>query len=98
MRNKPTGSSQKNMPGLRLVGREENGSVSTPFGPVKAGLTTTHRTQLQQLSELLNSLEKDLTILESKFCEVYATCMYVSNRLAKLLPIITDITTTDVVK
>jgi hypothetical protein len=84
------------MPGLRLVGEEENGPVSTNFGPVRAGLTTTHRTQLQQLSELLNSLESDLIILQSKLCEAYATCMYVSARLAKLSPIITDTTITDI--
>jgi hypothetical protein len=36
---------QSNMRGLRLVGEEESGSVSTTFGPVRAGLTTTHRTQ-----------------------------------------------------
>ena len=47
---------QSNTRGLRLVGEEENGSASTIFGPVKAGLTTTPRTQSQALSELLNSL------------------------------------------
>ena len=96
MKSKLTERELKNMPGLRLVGEEENGSVSTHFGPVKAGLTTSHKTQLQQLSELLNSLERDLTILQSKLCEAYATCMYVSARLAKLSPIITDSTITDV--
>ena len=88
--------SQKNMLGLRLVGEEENGNAFSLYGPKKAGLITTHRTQLQQLSELLNSLESDLMILQSKLCEAYATCMYVSARLAKLSPIITDTTITDV--
>ena len=96
MRNKPIESSPKSMRGLRLVGEGESGSVSTPFGPVRAGLTTTQRTQLVQLEELLKCLESDLTTLQSKLCEAYATCMYVSTRLAKLSPIITDTTITDV--
>jgi resuscitation-promoting factor RpfB len=44
---------QSDTPGLRLVGEEESGSVLSPYGPVKAGLTTSHRTQLAQLSVLL---------------------------------------------
>ena len=95
MKSKITERDLKNMPGLRLVGEEESGFVSTNFGPVKAGLTTTHRTQLLALSESLNSLEKEIEILQSKLCEAYATCMYVSTRLAKLSPIIIDTTITD---
>jgi len=52
---------------LRLVlgGKEESGNVYSPFGPVRAGLTTTRKTQDRQLSELLNYLERktqDLSI------------------------------------
>ena len=83
------------MRGLHLVGGEGNGPASTPYGPVKVGLTTTHRTQLLLLSELLNSLEKDLEILQSKLCEAYATSMYVMGRLAVLSPIIKEKDTTD---
>jgi hypothetical protein len=36
---------QSDTPGLRLVGEGESGSVLSPYGPVKAGLTTSHRTQ-----------------------------------------------------
>jgi hypothetical protein len=36
---------RSNTRGLRLVGEGESGLVSTPYGPVKAGLTTTHKTQ-----------------------------------------------------
>lgn len=96
MKSKITERELKNMPGLRLVGEEESGFVSTNFGPVKAGLTTSHKTQLAQLEASLRCLERDLTILQSKLCEAYATCMYVSARLAKLSPIITDSTITDV--
>ena len=90
--------SPKNMPGLRLVGEDESGSVSTTFGPVRAGLTTTHRTQQAQLSELLSSLEREVENLRSKYCEAYVTLIDVMERLAKLSlstinEIITDETT-----
>ena len=63
---------QSNMRGLRLVGEGESGSASTIFGPVKAGLTTTHKTQSQALSELLRYLEKRIEILEYRYSEVCA--------------------------
>ncbi len=75
---------QSNTRGLRLVGEEENGSASTIFGPVKAGLTTTHKTQSQALSELLNSLEREVESLHSKYCEAYVTLTSVMEHLARL--------------
>jgi hypothetical protein len=75
---------QSDTPGLRLVGEGESGSVLSPYGPVKAGLTTSHRTQLAQLSELLNSLEREVEILHSKYCEAYVILIDVMERLAKL--------------
>ena len=51
---------------LRLVraGEEKSGPALSPYGPVRAGLTTTQRTKEDQaLTELLNSLES--TILEA---------------------------------
>lgn len=60
-------------------GKGESESASSPFGPVRAGLTTTpnlstiRADQDQQLSELLNTLEKQVEILQHKFYEVYAT-------------------------
>ena len=75
---------QSNTPGLRLVGEEESGSVLSPYGPVKAGLTTSHRTQLAQLSVLLSSLEREVEILHSKYCEAYVILIDVMERLAKL--------------
>jgi hypothetical protein len=63
---------QSDTPGLRLVGEEESGSVLSPYGPMKAGLTTSHSNQqLAQLSVLLNSLEREVEILHSKYCEAY---------------------------
>ena len=71
MRRTITRSSQKTT--LRLVsgGKEESGSAYSPFGPVRAGLTTTPRTNEDQvLTELLNSLEKEIAELSIKSCEV----------------------------
>ena len=87
--------SPKNMPGLRLVGEAENGSASTIFGPVKAGLTTTHKTQSQALSELLNSLEREVESLHSKYCEAYVTLTSVMEHLVKLSAIIINETIID---
>ena len=58
---------------LRLVsgGKEESGSASSPFGPVKAGLITMQSTNKDQvLTELLNSLEREIADLSIKSCEV----------------------------
>ena len=89
---------QSNTRGLRLVGEEESGSALSPYGPMRAGLTTSHRTQLLVLSELLNSLEREVEILHSKYCEAYVILIDVMERLAKLSlstinEIITDETT-----
>ena len=86
---------QSNMRGLRLVGEDESGPVLSPYGPVKAGLTTTHRTQNQALSELLNCLEREVESLNSKYCEAYVTLMLVMDHLARLSAIITEPRTTD---
>ena len=58
---------------LRLVlgGKEESGSALSPFGPVRAGLITTQRTNEDQvLTELLNSLEREIAELSIRSCEV----------------------------
>ena len=58
---------------LRLVsgGKEKSGSAYSPFGPVRAGLTTMQRTNEDQvLTELLNSLERKIVELNSKSYEV----------------------------
>ena len=87
--------SPKNMPGLRLVGEDENGRASSNYGPVRAGLTTTHRTQQVQLSELLSSLEKEVENLNSKYCEAYVTLLDVMTRLAKLTALLLPTNTTE---
>jgi len=62
---------------------------------MKAGLTTTHRTQLLVLSELLNSLEKEVEILHSKYCEAYVILIDVMERLARLT---SSLLPTDIIK
>jgi predicted house-cleaning noncanonical NTP pyrophosphatase (MazG superfamily) len=61
---------------------------------MRAGLTTSHRTQLLVLSELLNSLEREVEILHSKYCEAYVILIDVMERLARLTSSLspTDIT------
>jgi hypothetical protein len=86
---------QSDTPGLRLVGEGESGSVLSPYGPMKAGLTTSHRTQLLVLSELLNSLEKEVEILHSKYCEAYVILIDVMERLARLTDSPSKINTTE---
>ena len=86
---------QSNTPGLRLVGEDESGSALSPYGPMRAGLTTSHRTQLLVLSELLNSLEKEVEILHSKYCEAYVILIDVMERLAKLT---SSLSPTDIIK
>jgi len=61
---------------LRLVsgGKEESGSAYSPFGPVRAGLTTMQRTNEDQvLTELLSSLERKITDLNIKSYEALNT-------------------------
>jgi hypothetical protein len=86
---------QSDTPGLRLVGEGESGSVLSPYGPMRAGLTTSHRTQLAQLSELLNSLEREVEILHSKYCEAYVILIDVMERLARLTDSPSKINTTE---
>ena len=58
---------------LRLVstGEGESGSALSPFGPVRAGLITTQRTNKEvPLTVLLNSLERQITEANIKSLEV----------------------------
>lgn len=74
-----TRSSQHVTLTLLSGGKGESESASSPFGPVKAGLTTlqdhsiARASQDQQLSELLNTLERQVEILLLKSCEVLDT-------------------------
>jgi hypothetical protein len=47
--------------------------ASSPYGPVRAGLTTSQITQDQRLTELLNSLEREVETLNFKSFTVYDT-------------------------
>ena len=87
--------SQKSMRGLRLVGEEENGNAFSLYGPVKAGLTTTHRTQQVQLSASLKELERRVDDLHSRYCQAYVTLIDVTERLAKLSASIINVDTID---
>ena len=88
-------------PTLKLVGGGEipNGLASSPFGPKRAGLTTSRPTNKEvQLSELLNDLEKEAQILESRFLEACVTFTIATNRLVELGLFGIKINTTDVVE
>ena len=47
--------------------------ASSPYGPVRVGLTTLQITQDQRLTELLNSLEREVENLNYKSFTVYDT-------------------------
>jgi hypothetical protein len=66
VRNEITSGSQENIVQLSAIRRERH-IASSPYGPVKAGLTTLQRTSRDQaLTELLSSLESVVAALNSK--------------------------------
>jgi len=66
VRSETTSVSQTNIVKLSVI-RSERQRASSPFGPVKAGLTTSQRTDRDQaLTELLSSLENVVADLNSK--------------------------------
>ena len=96
MRRTITRSSQKTT--LRLVsgGKEESGNALSPFGPVRAGLTTTPRTNEDQvLTELLNSLEREIAELSIKSCEVLNIFLKDTKHLARQKVSFSNTTTTE---
>ena len=71
MKRSITRSSQRTTLRLVSAGVGESGSVSSPFGPVRAGLITMQRTNKEvQLTELLNSLERKIAEANIKSLEV----------------------------
>jgi hypothetical protein len=56
-------------------GESESKPVSSPFGPVRAGLTTRRTIPDLVLSELLSYLEKESKILESKLSVASSTLL-----------------------
>ena len=87
---------------LRLVGtgEGESGSAYSPFGPVRAGLITTQRTNEDQvLTELLNYLERLIQDLNFKSFEAYDTFNIAMEEMrAALSDITSEDGTEDVVK
>ena len=84
MRKTITKSSQKTTLRLVLGGKEESGSASSPFGPVRAGLITMQRTNKEvQLTELLNCLERKITEANIKSYEVLNTLLSGTTHLAE---------------
>ena len=87
---------------LQLVTREHSvtvtrtSSVLSPFGPVRAGLTTSQTTNDQVLMVLLSSLEREVANLVSKSCTVLDTLTTATKEmLAEPLPSTIDTTITE---
>jgi hypothetical protein len=72
---------------LQLVTHEHSvttsnrSDVSSPYGPVKAGLTTSQTTHEVRLTELLNSLESVVDNLNFKSFTVYDTLVIATENL-----------------
>jgi hypothetical protein len=72
---------------LQLVTHEHSvtikhrSDVSSPYGPVRAGLTTSRTTQEARLTELLNSLENVVDNLNYKSFTVYDTLIIATENL-----------------
>ena len=77
-----TNESQGNIVALSDI-REDRLRALSPYGPVKAGLTTSQITQDHQLTELLNSLEKQIADLSIKSLEVLNTFLKDTKHLVK---------------
>ena len=76
---------------LRLVTSEHSvtttnrESALSPYGPVRAGLTTSQTTNDQQLTELLNSLERKVATLVSKSSTLCDTLNTVTQEVSAVL-------------
>ena len=84
---------------LRLVsgGKAESGRALSPFGPVRAGLTTTQRTsEAQALTVLLNCLERKIAEANTKSLEVLNTFLSDTTHLVEPTDFISDTTTTKI--
>ena len=65
-------------------------NVESPYGPVRAGLTTLQTTQDQQLTELLSSLEREVASLVSKSSTL---CDMLSTATAEVSAVVSNIAT-----
>jgi len=59
--------------------------VQSPFGPVRAGLTTSQTTSDQALTELLSSLEREVASLVSKSYTALDTWSTATQRVSAVL-------------
>ncbi len=66
--------------------RRERASALSPFGPVRAGLTTSQTTHDQALTELLSYLERSPASQRSKSYTVSATSISVTTTRVGRLP------------
>ena len=62
----------------------------SPYGPVRAGLTTLQTTNNQQLTELLSSLEREVASLVSKSSTL---CDMLSTATAEVSAVVSSIVT-----
>jgi len=89
---------------LLLGGRESNGAALSPFGPVRQNLITmpalsiVKASQDQQLSALLNTLEKQAEILLRKSYEVLDTLTTDTTHLVEPTHFREGTTTTEEIK
>ena len=67
-----TNESPSNIVSLLDIRTSKQRALS-PYGPVRVGLTTSQTTQDQRLTELLNSLEREVENLNYKSFTVYDT-------------------------
>ena len=94
MRRTVTKSSQRTTLRLVSTGEGESGSASSPFGPLKVGLITLQKTKEDQvLTELLNSLEREIADLSIKSCEVLNTFLEDTKHLAEHTSSFSSVTT-----
>ena len=96
MRKTITRSSQRTTLRLVSTGEGESGSASSPFGPLKVGLITMQKTKEDQvLTELLNSLEREIAELSIKSCEVLNIFLKDTKHLARQKVSFSSTTTTE---
>jgi hypothetical protein len=87
---------------LVMGGVESKSSALSPFGPVRVGLTSTHTqvtqtgSDVQQLTELLNSLEKQVATLVSKSFTVLDTYLSDTSYLVEPIDTACDTVGTDI--
>ena len=88
---------------LRLVTQQHSVTIRSkstalsPYGPVRAGLTTSRTTNDQQLTELLSSLERKVAILVSKSFTVLNTLEHATKEVRAVLSNQTEESGTDTI-